>query len=109
MPLRRLAIVSLALIAALPGSPLPRPALAQSQDPCAAALAAEGATAMRTPPGRASKYGRFGADTRDVRDLVQRLRRGVAEHGHARHRQSRGPRPIATRTTSRSSKTTAAT
>ena len=70
MSLRRLAIVSLALIAALPGSPLPRPALAQSQDPCAAALAGEGATALRTPPGRGSKYGRFGADTRDVRDLV---------------------------------------
>lgn len=70
MSLRRLAIVSIALIAALPGSPVPRPALAQSQDPCAAALAAEGATTMRTSPGRASKYGRFGADTRDVRDLV---------------------------------------
>ena len=70
MSLRRLAIVSLALIAALPGSPVPLPALAQSQDPCAAALAAGNATAMRTTPGRASKYGRFGADTRDVRDLV---------------------------------------
>jgi hypothetical protein len=70
MSLRRLAIVSIALIAALPGSPVPRPALAQSQDPCAAALAAEGATVMRTPPSRASKYGRFGADKRDVRDLV---------------------------------------
>ncbi len=70
MSLRRLAIVSLALIAALPGSPVPLPALAQSQDPCAAALAAGNVTAMRTTPGRASKYGRFGADTRDVRDLV---------------------------------------
>lgn len=71
MPLRRLALVPLALIAALPASPVPLPALAQSQDPCAAALAAEGATAMRTLPGRASKYGRFGADTRDVRDLLR--------------------------------------
>jgi len=71
MPLQRLAIVSLALIAALPGSAVPLPALAQSPDPCAAALAAEGATPMRTLPGRASKYGRFGADTRDVRDLLR--------------------------------------
>ena len=44
--------------------------LAQSQNPCVAALAAE-ATTMRTPPGRAAKYGRFGADTRDIRDLLQ--------------------------------------
>jgi hypothetical protein len=70
MSLRRLAIVSIALIAALPGSPGPRPALAQSPDPCAAALAAEGVTAMRAPRSRASKYGRFGADTRDIRDLL---------------------------------------
>jgi hypothetical protein len=65
-----LTILSLALIAALPGSPVPLPALAQSQDPCAAALASEPATAMRARPGRAAKYGRFGADTRDVRDLL---------------------------------------
>ena len=66
----RMALVSLALIAALPGSSLP-PMLAQSQNPCVAALAAEVATPMRTPPGRAPKYGRFGADTRDIRDLLQ--------------------------------------
>ncbi len=70
MHLRRLALVSLALIAALPGSSVP-PMLAQSQNPCAAALAAEGVTAMRAPAGRAQKYGRFGADTRDIRDLLQ--------------------------------------
>jgi hypothetical protein len=72
MSLRRLAIVSLAVIATLPGSPVPpMAALAQSQNPCMAALAAEDATAMRTPPGPAPKYGRFGADTRDIRDLLQ--------------------------------------
>jgi hypothetical protein len=73
MGLRRFALVTLSLIATLPGSPVPPPvALAQSPDPCSAALAADTITAMRTPPVRARKYGRFGADTRDIRDLVQR-------------------------------------
>jgi hypothetical protein len=71
MPLRRLAIVALALIAALPGSPVPPPAaLAQSKDPCATALASDRATVMRAPADPARKYGRFGADARDIRDLV---------------------------------------
>jgi hypothetical protein len=73
MSLRRSALVSLALLATLPGSPVPPPvALAQSQNPCSAALAAQAVTAMRTPAPRAPKYGRFGADTRDIRDLLQR-------------------------------------
>ena len=72
MPLRHLAIVSLALIAAVTGSPVsPVTAQAQSQNPCVAALAAEGAGAMRTAPNHAPKYGRFDADTRDIRDLLQ--------------------------------------
>ena len=72
MLLRRLAIVSLAVIATLPGWPVPpMRASAQSQNPCVAALAAEGATAMRATPHREPKYGRFGADTRDIRDLLQ--------------------------------------
>ena len=67
MPLRWLALVSLVVVTAQP-----RPLmLAQSQNPCVAALAAEGAAVMRTPPARAPKYGRFGADTRDIRDLLQ--------------------------------------
>ena len=70
MPLRRLVAVSVLLIAALPGSPVPPALLAQPPDPCAAALAADGARAMRTAPDRASKYGLFGADTRDARDLL---------------------------------------
>ena len=72
MPLRRLAIVSLSVIAVLPGSPLPpAAALAQAPNPCVAALADEGSSAMRAPASRASKYGRFGADSRDIRDLLQ--------------------------------------
>ena len=70
MSLRRLAIVSLALITVLPGSPLPPPALAQSPDPCTTALGAGSSTAMRAAPDRALKYGPLGADTRDVRDLL---------------------------------------
>ena len=71
MSWRRFAIVILAVTAALrESSPMPV-MLAQSQNPCVAALAGEGATAMRAAPGRAPKYGRFGADTRDIRDLLQ--------------------------------------
>ena len=49
----------------------PPAAQAQSQNPCVAALAAEGAVAMRATPARASKQGRFGADTQDIRELLQ--------------------------------------
>jgi hypothetical protein len=70
MSIRRLAIVLIALIAALPGSPVPLPVLAQSPDPCAAALGASSSTAMRTAPDRLAKHGPLGADTRDVRDLL---------------------------------------
>jgi hypothetical protein len=94
MHVRRLAVVSLALIAALPGWPVPLPALAQSPDPCAAALAFEPATAMRAVPSRASKYGRFGLDTRDVRDLVH----GSSVASQARSRTSAAvARPAADR------------
>jgi hypothetical protein len=73
MSLRRSALVALALLATVPWSPLPSPVvLAQSQNPCRTALASEAATVMRTPPERVPKYGRFGADTRDIRDLLHR-------------------------------------
>ncbi len=93
MPLRRLAIISLAAIAALPGSSA-LPMLAQSQNPCAAALAADGVTAARTPPARAPKYGRFGADTRDIRDLLRLS--SVAEQARSRTAAT-GARPAADR------------
>lgn len=90
---RRFAIVCLAVIATLTASPVP-PMLAQSQNPCVAALAAEGATALRASPGRAPKYGRYGADTRDIRDLLQLS--SVA--GQARSRAATiGARPAADR------------
>ena len=69
MPLRRLAIACLAVIVIVTWPPVLLPA--QSPNPCAAALASEGVTVMRTPPDRALKHGRFGADTRDIRDLMR--------------------------------------
>lgn len=66
--MRRLAIMSLAVLAAFTG--WPTPALTQSPDPCAAALGRTSASAQRMPPSRARKYGRFGNDSRDVRDLL---------------------------------------
>ena len=76
MHLRRMAIVALGLIAAFTGSAVP--AITQAQDPCAAALGqtgtlsrdGRGGQAMRTMPDRAAKYGRFGHDSRDVRELL---------------------------------------
>ena len=70
MTLRPMAIALLSLIAALSGSPVPQ-VQAQSANPCVAALATVGNMAMRTPPARLPKYGRFGADTRDIRELLQ--------------------------------------
>ena len=96
MTLRLIAVVSLALIAALPGSPVAsRPALAQSQNPCVAALAADRATAMRAAPDAAQKYGRFGADSRDIRDLLQFS--AVASKARAREAAIGGARPAADR------------
>jgi hypothetical protein len=78
MHVRRLAIVSSALLAAVTASSVP--ALTQAQDPCALALGQTSASTllgqgfsaqpMRTVPNRAAKYGRFGNDSRDVRDLL---------------------------------------
>jgi len=86
--MRRLAIVSLAVVATLPGS-------AQSQNPCVAALAAAGASAMHAPAGGATKYGRFGADTRDIRDLLQLS--SVASQARAREAAAGSARPAADR------------
>ena len=67
MSLRRIAIALLALVAAITGSPVP----AQTQaDPCAAALGSAAAPVREARAVPRSKYGRFGNDTRDVRDLL---------------------------------------
>ncbi len=96
MTLRPIAVVSLALIAALPGSPVPSlPAPAQSQNPCVAALAADRATATRAAPDSAQKYGRFGADSRDIRELLQFS--AVASKARARESATGGARPAADR------------
>src|SRR5688572_208173 len=94
MLLKRLAFVALLAIAL--GAPVPRPvALAQSQDPCSAALAAEPVSAMRAPLARAPKYGRFGADTRDIRDLLHQ-HSAATSMGTARAARA-GARPAADR------------
>ena len=66
--MHRLAVIALALVAAFTG--WPTPALTQSPDPCAAALGRTSASALRTQPNRAQKYGPLGNDSRDVRDLL---------------------------------------
>src|SRR5687767_11718733 len=94
MLLKRLAFA--ALLAISLGAPVPRPvALAQSQNPCTAALAAEPVSAMRAPLARAPKYGRFGADTRDIRDLLHQ-HSAATSMGTARAARA-GARPAADR------------
>ena len=67
---RRISAIALAVVAAVPWPPVRPRALAQSQNPCAA-VTSDVATAQRTVPlTAAQKYGLFGADRRDVRDLL---------------------------------------
>ena len=68
MSSRRIAIVSIALIAAITG--LPVPARTQAQNPCVAALASVPELVRPARTVERQKYGRFGNDTRDVRDLL---------------------------------------
>ena len=98
MPFRWPALVALVLLAALPGSPVTPPtALAQSQDPCAAKLAAEPAAVVtRAPADPARKYGRFGQDSRDIRDLLH-LSNAAASQARAREAAAEPVRPLADR------------
>jgi hypothetical protein len=81
MAFRRLGVLSLALMAALPHPAAP-PVLAQAQNPCVAALAATGSTAMRSEP-RTPKYGPLGADSRDIRELLRQSARATAERARS--------------------------
>jgi hypothetical protein len=71
---RRFAIASLAALLLSPGAAAPPRVGAQGQDPCTAALASSAPTAssLRRTGRREEKYGPFGADDRNVRDLLQR-------------------------------------
>src|SRR5215204_4409166 len=68
MPQRRIAIAFLVLVAAI--ASLPVPARTQAQNPCIAALALATAPVRPARAVQRLKYGRFGNDTRDVRDLL---------------------------------------
>ena len=69
MSLRKVIVASLITIAALPWVPMRAPVSAQSQDPCAVASTYRAAR-VRDARDRDRKYGHFGADSRDVRDLL---------------------------------------
>jgi hypothetical protein len=66
--MRRLAFLAPALVTVAVWSPVP--ALTQSQDPCATALADAPGRVTRTVTDHSDKRGHFGHDTRDVRDLL---------------------------------------
>jgi hypothetical protein len=95
MSMRKIAIASLIIVAALPWLPArPTPILAQSQDPCATATTSDTA---RTPQAgaRERKYGRFGNDSRDIRDLLQQS--DAASQARARATSTDRSRPVADR------------
>ena len=102
MSLRKVTIASLIVVAALPWLPAAPPIVAQSQDPCATATtsaAARRPLALRLRSGQAGererKYGRFGADTRDIRDLLQQS--DAASQARARAASPDRSRPFADR------------
>ncbi len=70
MFLQRWRVAGVAGIATLLLSPAPARLQAQPTDPCVAAAAASGATALRAPLSREEKRGHLGADSRDIRDLL---------------------------------------
>lgn len=90
MSVRRLTVASLIIVAALPWLAAPPATMAQSQDPCAGAMTS--AAAAREPE---RKYGRFGADSRDIRDLLQQS--SIASQARARTASSERARPLADR------------
>src|SRR5687768_6360587 len=95
MSMRKIAIASLIIVAALPWLPArPTPILAQSQDPCATATTSDTA---RTPQAgaRERKYGRLGNDSRDIRDLLQQS--DAASQARARATSTDRSRPVADR------------
>jgi hypothetical protein len=105
MPLmspRKIAVASLVVVAALPWLPAPSPSIvAQSQDPCATATTSVTArreagpsTSLRAGQ-RERKYGRFGADSRDIRDLLQQS--SMASRMRARGASTGVVRPAADR------------
>jgi hypothetical protein len=88
---RHLAIVSLAVTAAA-WAPA-RSMRAQSANPCVAALASESPSVQRAAATREPKS-RFGADTRDIRDLLQLT--ALAAQTRARDAADLRARPAAT-------------
>jgi len=61
----------LAIAAALVTVRGPLPISAQATNPCAAALVSTPSALATLPPGGSSKYGRFGNDSRDIRELLR--------------------------------------
>lgn len=67
--------------------------MTQSQEACAAALGQPLSSALRAPRDRARKYGRFGNDARDVRDLLHTSAAAAAR----RRSRAQTARPLADR------------
>ena len=79
---RKIFIVCLIIGAAAPWLPMRTRVVAQAQDPCAAAVTSFAAARRPDPNARERKYGRFGADRRDIRDVLQQS--SVASQARAR-------------------------
>ena len=95
MMLRKIFVAPVMVAAAIAWLPAPpAPVAAQSPDPCAGVTAATPMARVPSPRDRLRKYGRFGNDTRDVRDVLQRS--SVASEARARGVSERS-RPTADR------------
>ncbi len=96
MSVRRITVASVIVAAALPWLPAPSsPVAAQSADPCATAGPAITAARIASPLERERKYGRFGDDSRDIRDLLNVS--SVASQARARAASSGRAQPVADR------------
>ena len=89
MELRRLALLSFAVTAVVWA---PAGSMRAQSNPCVAALAQD-ARVTRAAFDREPKYGRFGADTRDIRDLLHQST--VADKMRDRDAEPRRVRPAA--------------
>jgi hypothetical protein len=92
---RTIVLASLIAAAALPVLPMRTPVAAQAQDPCASATNYYSAARVPEARNRDRKYGRFGADSRDVRDLLHLS--AIASQSRARSAATERVQPAADR------------
>lgn len=95
MSLRRIALASVLVLGLSPLLPVRMRLAAQATDPCAAANTSFVTSRIAEPRDRQRKYGRFGADSRDIRDLLRQS--SFASQARVRAATAEPVRPAADR------------